>query len=121
LDDQRVARVFALQHAGQREAFGQVHRHVLQRMDGDVGAPFFERQFEFFHEEALAAHLAERAVQDLVAGGRHAQQADRVASFLQKRLHVFGLPKCQPAFARGDHDIAQDRSQKVHVCRPSEC
>lgn len=81
-------------------------------MDCDVGAPFFEREFELFHEEPFAAYLAERAVEDLVAGGRQAEQADRMALFLQKRPDVFGLPQCQAAFARGDHDIAQDRFQK---------
>ena len=28
---------------------------------------------------------------------------------------MIGLPQGEPAFARGDHDIAQGRSQKVHV------
>ena len=74
--------ILALQHAGQREAFGQVHRHVLERMHRDVGAPFFEREFEFLDEQALAADLAERAVEDLVAAGGHAEQCDGVASVL---------------------------------------
>jgi hypothetical protein len=36
-------------------------------MHGDVGAAFFQRQLELLHEQALAADLAERAVEDLVA------------------------------------------------------
>ena len=71
-----VARVFARQDAGQREAFGQVHRHVLERMHRQVGPAFAQRDFKLLDEQALAADLAERAVQNLVAQGGHAQQLD---------------------------------------------
>ena len=56
---QRVARVFALQHAGQRKAVGQVHRHVFERMHGDVGASFCQRNFEFLDEQPFAADFAQ--------------------------------------------------------------
>ena len=102
--DPGVARVFALHHAGQCEALGQLHGHVLERMHGDVGAALFQRGFQLFHEQALAADLAQRAVQDLVALGGHAQQGDGVAARLQQGLDVFGLPQGQAAFAGGDGD-----------------
>ena len=43
--DEGVARVFALEHRGQREAGRQVHRHVLQRMHGQVGAALLRARF----------------------------------------------------------------------------
>jgi hypothetical protein len=70
----------------------------------DVGPAFFQRGFEFLDEQALAAHLAERAVEDLVALGRHAQQGDGVAARLQQPTHVLGLPQGKAAFAGGDGD-----------------
>jgi hypothetical protein len=54
-----VARVFALQHGGQRKAFRQLHRHILERMHGQVGAAFGHRHFQFLHEQALAAHFGQ--------------------------------------------------------------
>jgi len=33
-----VARIFALHDGAEREAFGQFHRHVLERMHGEIGA-----------------------------------------------------------------------------------
>ncbi len=79
------------------------------------------RELELLHEQALAADLAQGAVEDLVAARGHAQQADRMAFFLQQRLHVLGLPQGQPAFARGNHDIAQNRPRKVHEQKPAGC
>ena len=72
--DKGVARVFALHHAGEKHALGQHHGHVLERVHGNVGAAVGQRGFEFLDEQALAAHLAQRAVQDLVAQRGHAQQ-----------------------------------------------
>ncbi|MPM74814.1 hypothetical protein SDC9_121803 [bioreactor metagenome] len=72
-------------------------------MHGQIGTAFFQRQFQLLHEQALAADLGERAIQNLVTLGGHAQQPDAVAARLQQRLHVLGLPHGQAAFARGDH------------------
>ena len=114
---QRVARVFAREHAGQRETVGQVHRHILERVHRDIGATVFERGLELFHEQALATHLAERAIEDLVAARGHAEQRDRMAPFLQQGLHVFRLPEGQTAFARGDHDVAQSHFPRMNKTR----
>ena len=104
IGNEGIARVFAGQDASQRKAFRQIHRYVFQRMHGDVGAAFTEGHFQFLDEQPLAAHLAQRAVQDLVAQGGHAQQFDLPAQArLQQRLDVFGLPQRQPAFTRGNH------------------
>jgi hypothetical protein len=72
-------------------------------MHGDVGAALFQRHFQLLDEQALAAHLAQRAVQDLVA--RVVMPSRRpVASAAQQGLHMFGLPQGQAAFAGGDGD-----------------
>ncbi len=102
--DEGIARILALHHAGQLEALGQLHGNVLERMHGHVGAAFFQRDFQLFHEEALAAHLGQGAVEDLVALGGHAEQFDGVAARTQQGLHMFGLPEREAAFARGDDD-----------------
>ena len=69
--DEGVARVLALEHGGEREARRQVHRHVLERVDGEVGAAVVERGLELLDEQALAADLGQRAVEDLVAARGH--------------------------------------------------
>ena len=71
-------------------------------MHRDVGAALLQSLFQLFHKQALAAHFAQAAVQNLVALRGHAQQGDRVAARLQQSLYMFGLPQRQPAFAGGD-------------------
>ena len=91
--DKGIVRVFALQHTGQRKTFGQIHWHVFQRMNGQVGAAIGQRGFEFLDEQPLAADLAQCAVQNLVAQRRHAQQFDLpTQTRLQQRLDMLGLP-----------------------------
>ena len=104
-----IARVFALEHRGELEAFGQLHRHVFQRMHGELRAPFFERGLELLDEQALAADLRQRAVEDLVAARRHAEQFGAHAEPpLEQRLHMLGLPQRETAFPRGDDDRRGD-------------
>ena len=38
-----------------------------------VGTAFFHRHFQLLHEQPLAAHLGQGAIEDLVAAGCHAQ------------------------------------------------
>ena len=108
-----VARVLALHHAGEREALGQLHRDVLERVHGDVGAAIGERVLELFHEQALATHLGQRAVEDLIAQSRHAQQFDAVAARRQQGLHMVGLPQGEPALAGGDGDCQGRRHGEI--------
>ena len=62
-----------------------------------MGAAFFQRHFQLFHEQPLAPTLDSEAVQNLVALVSHAQQFHRVAC-AQKCLHA--LPAtAQAAFA----------------------
>ena len=76
IGDECIARIFALADAGQHEPVGQVHRHILERMHGDIGAAIFQCSFQFFDEQALAADLGQSDIEDLVALRGHAQYAD---------------------------------------------
>ncbi len=103
-----IQRHLALAGGDQREALRQHHRHVLHRMHRDVGAAVEQGVFELLDEQPLAADLGERAVEDLVAAGGHAEQFDaarRIQCF-QTRLDVFGLPQGEAAFAGCDDDAA---------------
>jgi hypothetical protein len=62
-------------------------------MHCQIGAPFFQRGFQFFDKQTFSAHFAQRPIQNLIALGRHAQEADLVALRLQKRLYVLSLPQ----------------------------
>ena len=95
-------RVFARHHAGQGKAFWQVHWHVFERMHGNVGTAFLQGDLKLFDKQTLAANFAERPVQNLVTHRRHAQQLNLPAKLrFKQRFDMFGLPKCQPAFAGG--------------------
>ncbi|EWS54435.1 hypothetical protein X551_02751 [Methylibium sp. T29] len=101
--DPGVTRVLALQHRGEHETDGQVHRHILQRMHREVGVTGLQRGLELLDEQALATDLAERAVQDLVAARRHPQQLDRrIQARAEQCAHMLGLPQRQPALAGRD-------------------
>ena len=108
--NQRVARVFALADGGQGKAFGQVHRHVLDGVHGDIGAAFLQGQFQLFHEQALAADFGQRLVEDLVALGGHAQDfhGQLRVQRLEAGFDVFGLPHGEFAFAAGDDELVHE-------------
>ncbi len=67
--EEGVARVVALEDAGDGEALGQPRLHVLHRMDGDIHLVRVERLLQLLGEQALAADLGERPVEDLVGHG----------------------------------------------------
>jgi hypothetical protein len=99
-----IPRVFALHHAGQLKALGHVHGHVLERVHRDVRVALLQRHFQLLDEQALATHLGQAAVQDLVALGRHAEQFDRAAKPLQQGFDMFCLPQSQSALTGGNDD-----------------
>ena len=74
-------------------------------MHRQVGTAFFQCHFKLFHKQALAAHFAQRAVQNLITLGGHAQETDLIPQLSQKCLDMLSLPKGQPTFARGDGDV----------------
>ena len=69
-------------------------------------AAFLERGLQLLDEQSLAAHLAEAAIQDLVAARGHAQQRNDMALPAEQGLHVLGLPQGKAAFTGGDDDGA---------------
>ncbi len=73
-------------------------------MHRDVGAPLFQRHLQLFDEQALAAHLGQASVQDLITFGGHAQQVHAVPQAFEQGFHVLGLPQGKAAFAGGDGD-----------------
>jgi hypothetical protein len=73
-------------------------------MHRNVGAPLMQRDLEFFHKQALAAHFGQTAVQNLVPLCGHAQQLHAAAHGLQQGFDVFGLPQRQTALAGGNDD-----------------
>ena len=88
-------------------------------MHRQIGTAFFQGHFEFFDKQALAAHFAQRTVEDLVALGGHAQDVHLMPHATQQVLHVVGLPEGQTTFAGGDGEVngIQNRAQKVLICR----
>jgi hypothetical protein len=105
--DESIVRRGALQHGRQLEAGLQLHRHVLERVHGGVGATFQHRHLQLLEEQALAADLRQRLVQHLVAAGGHGHQLDLQAGmgFAQAGRHVFGLPQGQGTFPGGEADL----------------
>ena len=101
-----VARVFALADRREREAFGQVHRHILERMDGKVGATLRHRDFELLDEQTLAADVGERPVENPIPLRGHAEKLDGTPRMTrgEARANVLGLPHRQRGFARGNSE-----------------
>ena len=73
-------------------------------MHREVGFAILHGNLKLLHEEALAAHLGERAVENLVAAGRHAEELHRCTriAVAQKRLNMKSLPHGKGTFAGGD-------------------
>ena len=108
--DPGVTRVFALHHAGNHKAFGQLHGHVFERMHRQIRTPVFQRGLQFFDEQAFASNFAKGPVQNLIAFGGHAQQFAGMSQGTQAGLQMFGLPECQTALAGGDGEVSQSRN-----------
>ena len=65
--DEHITGILSRRDAGDEEAGGKYARHVLDGVHGKIGAALEEGLLDLLHEEALAAHLGERAILDLVA------------------------------------------------------
>ncbi len=69
---------------------------VLERVDGEVDAAFFEGFFDFFDEDALAVEVRRRDEAGLlhaVAGGADDFELDVVAGVAEGVEDVVGLPE----------------------------
>ena len=100
-----VARIFALGDRGEHEARRQLHRHVLHRMHGEIGAAVGQRVLELLDEQALAAGLVERAgraARRRAWSSAAARRAARVQRSAAAAATCSRLPQREPAAARGD-------------------
>src|SRR5690606_34406321 len=97
-------------------------RHVFQGVHGQVGTAVEQGSFELFDEQALAAHLGQGAVENLVATRGKRKQFDRASGVQGAKTvtHMLGLPKGKPAGACGNdetlrrgHERRQARLEKM--------
>ena len=75
--DQRVARILARQRRGEDDRLRQPRRQVLDRMHRQIDPPVQQRLVDLLGEQALAADLGQRPVEDPVAGGLDDDHLDR--------------------------------------------
>ena len=101
-----VGRRFALGDAAQYKPLGQFHGHVLDAVHGKVGPVVQQSFFNFFHKQALAAHLGQGNILNDVALGF---DDDKINSQLgiqrqQTAFDVFCLPESQLTATGGDSE-----------------
>src|SRR5262249_29391653 len=90
------------------------------RVDREIGSPILERRLELLHEQALAADLSERAVEDLIAARGHSENAHLAFRMDASQLacDMLRLPHGEPALARCDHDAFGGALQFPLLIRP---
>ena len=126
--DQTVSVIRAFSYFSHLANIAEDRHHVRRRehherqghlQEGSL-AMSFERRFQFLDEQALAADLRQRAVEDLVTARRHAEQLDaQPEALLQQVAHVFGLPEGKAAFAGGDDEGFGQRRHRQMLSGPS--
>jgi hypothetical protein len=84
-------------------------------MHRQIGAAFFQSDFEFFDKQTFATDFAQRPVEDLIALGGHAQDIHLAALRSQQVLHVMGLPQSQTAFTGSDGQVHRAQNRWVLV------
>src|SRR5258706_6402235 len=101
---QRLTWVLARSDGRQHESRRHFHRHVLQRMHGEIGPALVHRDFEFLDEKPFAADVRERLIDEAVALRRHSQQVDRHSGIARDkpRPDVLGLPERERGLAGRD-------------------
>jgi hypothetical protein len=92
--DERIARIFALGNCGKIDALRKLEGDVFETMNGDVNTPIEECFVEFFGEEAFAADLGKRDVENFVASGFDGNEVNDEArpSLFKLRLGPVCLP-----------------------------
>jgi len=75
--DEGVAGILARRDRRQHEALGHLHRHVLQRVNREIGVSVLHGDLELLDEQALAADRRQRPIEDLVTARAHAKDIDR--------------------------------------------
>ena len=95
--DERIARVLAREDRGEREARRQLGRHVLHRVHRDVGAALGQRRLQLLDEQALAALLGERHVEQFVAARRQRHQRRRAGPGCSASRRALTCSACHSA------------------------
>ena len=92
--NERIARIFALRDCGEIDAVRKLEGDVFQTMNGEVNAPIEECFVEFFGEEAFAADLGQRDVENFVARSFDGNEVNDEAGpyLLELRLGPICLP-----------------------------
>ena len=109
--------IVAGQHGGQRELRLQLHRHILQRMHGGIGAAFQHGHFQLFQEQTLAADFRQRHIENLVTarGHRHQFHLQSGMGGTQQGGDMVGLPERERAFTGGQ----SERFHRVIIALPA--
>src|SRR5579863_668617 len=101
--DQRVARIVAAKNRQYAASIGKLSGNILHAVNGDVGAARKQRLLELFREHALNAHLLERGIGVMVAGGLdHDDFRRHAARLFQRVTNAIGLPESERAAASAD-------------------
>ncbi len=102
--EQQVGGLGPFGDRGHREALGLLGRQVLERVHHEVDRALQEGELELLGEEALALHLVEGDVLDLVAPGLDdLEPAAEAELTLDPRRHVAGLPQGEIGSTGAEH------------------
>jgi hypothetical protein len=111
--EQDVARILAGTDRGEDEPVRQPGRHVLERVDGEIGPPARSAVVDLLGEEAAVPDAGQRHVEDAVAGGaddldldlelRHLGSAQGVADRMRLPERELAAARCDP-HGRGQPD-----------------
>src|SRR5215470_17969224 len=100
--DERVAGIFAFRDRTEVESFGKLKWDIFKAMDCNVDAAIEQRFIDFLGEEALAADIRQRHIENFIAGGFDRNELDVQArpTLFQFRLGPVRLPECKRASSR---------------------
>src|SRR5204863_313788 len=103
---ERIPRDLTRRDSDELEPGCELGGDVLHAVDREVGGALEERLLDLLDEQALAADLRERDVEDLVARGGDDVEVDGEVGRdgEEARLDVLGLPECEGGASGGDHD-----------------
>ena len=87
-----VARVRALHDSRQFELVGQLRRHILHAVHGQIDMPGRQSLLDLLGEHTLGSHLGQGHVGDLVAGSLDDFDFHSVPLLAKQRGHMVGLP-----------------------------
>ena len=106
IGNQSITWILARRDGRQGKALGHLHRHILERMHRQVGAPFLHGDLKLLDEQSFATDLRQRAIENLIAAGCHPENVDHRIRIqgLQTPLNMPRLPHGQTRFTRSDND-----------------